>query len=73
MMARMRMLMIIVSEEVAVAKLMLVGCFSPDLAINIPWKALKLHHAEAASGAPCRVFDHQSCFSKISFSDHPTI
>ena len=44
MMARMRMLM--VSEVVAVAKLMLVGCFSPDLAINIPWKALKLHHAK---------------------------
>ena len=46
MMARMRMLM--VSEVVAVAKLMLVGCFSPDLAINIPWKALKL-----CFGCPC--------------------
>ena len=44
------------------------GCCSPDLAINIPVKALKLHHAEAAPGNPRSVFDHHGRFFSMSLS-----
>ena len=56
MMARMVVVMMTMVEEelvelvVVSAKLVSRGCCSPDLAINIPVKALKLHHAEAAPG-----------------------
>ena len=53
MMARVVVVMMTMLEEelvVVSAKLVSRGCCSPDLAINIPVKALKLHHAEAAPG-----------------------
>ena len=37
----------------------------PTLAINIPVKALKLHHAEAARGNPRPVFNHHGRFSNM--------
>ena len=37
----------------------------PTLAINIPVKALKLHHAEAAPGDLRPVFDHHGRFSNM--------
>ena len=82
MMARVVVVMMTMLEEeeveeeeeklvVVSAKLMSRGCCSPDLAINIPVKALKLHHAEAARGSfpprRSRLFDHRSRFSNVGF------